>query len=385
MWSDLVTSVSSFQHLVGRSRCATSALLAAGLLLAACGSASGSSSSNSPLTNETPSDMRGVPSTLTGVACASSSDCWAVGTHKIGTSTRTLIERNTGDGWTIVSSPKEGTADGLAAVTCAGAQDCWAVGGSRNDSGSMEPLIERNTGKGWTVIRSPALEAGRQGSLSSVSCTDSRDCWAVGTAGIEEYTGGSWRIVSSATPDAVSCAGPSDCWAVSDAGIEQYGGTGWSMVTMPNVGHLGLLLGVTCASLNECWAVGSTASGAASRGLVLAFTGTDWKIAGRSDESLGFSILGAVTCTSTGDCWAVGQHAPAPAGQTLVPQTLIEHYVGGAWTVVSSPNVGGQDNILYGVACASAMDCWALGAYTNATGSQALIEHYIGASWSVIG
>jgi hypothetical protein len=367
---------------VGRSLHVASTFLAAGLLLGACGGPSGSTASNSPLTNETPSDIRGLPSTLSAVACASSSDCWAVGTYKTGTSTRTLIEHNSGNDWTIVSSPRVGPADSLGAVTCVSAQDCWAVGAYVTDTGGMEPLIERNTGKGWTVVGSPKPVGGRQRALSSVSCADANDCWAVGTAGIEGFTGGSWRIVSSGTPDAVSCAGPSDCWAVSDAGIEQYTGRGWSMVTIPNVGHLGLLLGVTCASLNECWAVGSTGAGAGSRALILASSGSDWKVVGNSDESLGFSILGAVTCTSIGDCWAVGQHAQTAVGQTLVPQTLIEHYAGGGWTVVNSPNVGSHDNILYGVACASAKDCWAVGAYANTSGSQTLIEHYDGTSWS---
>jgi hypothetical protein len=308
----------------------------------------------------------------------------AVGTYETGTNTRTLIEQNSGNDWTIVGSPRVGTADSLGAVTCVGAQDCWAVGAYRTDTGGTEPLIEQNSGKGWSVVRSPTPGGGGQRALSGVSCADANNCWAVGTAGIERYTGGSWRIVNNAVPDAVSCAGPSDCWAVSNVGIEQYSGSGWSMVTVPNVGHLGLLLGVTCASHNECWAVGATGAGAASRALILAYTGNDWKVVGISDESLGFSILGAVTCTSPGDCWAVGQHAQPAVGQTVVPQTLIEHYAGGRWTVVNSPTVGSRDNILYGVACATSNDCWAVGAYANATGSQMLIEHYTGTTWSVV-
>lgn len=381
MWGDVVTSDPNG----GPTRAPVkSAALAAVLLLAACGSASGSTSSNPSLTNETPSDIRGLPSTLTAVACDSNSDCWAVGTYKTRTSTRTLIEENSGNGWAIVTSPRVGSADSLSAVTCVGAQDCWAVGGYGTDAGATAPLIERNTGKGWTVVHSPTPPgSGSRGALSSVSCVNANECWAVGTAGIEEYTAGSWRIASTVTADAVSCAGPSDCWAVGNAGIDRYTAGGWTAVTIPNVGHFGLLLGVTCASLNECWASGSTGSGGGSRGLILAYTGNDWKIAGRSDESLGFSILGAVTCTSTGDCWAVGQHALAPVGQTLVPQTLMEHYAGDGWTAVNSPNVGSQDNILYGVACASADDCWAVGAYTNTTGNQTLIEHYTGTGWSV--
>ena len=363
----------------GRSQYVVSGLLAAGLLLTACGGQAGSSSSNSPQTNKSASDIRGLPATLSAITCASETDCWAVGTYKTGTSTRTLIEQNTGNGWRIVSSPTVSPADSLVAVTCVGAQECWAVGAYGTSDGGKEPLIEQNTGKGWTVFRSPTPGGSHQKSLSSVSCADANDCWAVGTAGIERYARGSWTIVDNATPDAVSCAVPSDCLAVSSDGIEQYGGSVWSAVTVPNVGHLGLLLGVTCASVDECWAVGSTAGGAATRALILAYAGGEWKVVRSSVESLSFNLLGAVTCISTDDCWTVGQF-----DQAGVSQTLVVHFTAGGWTVVKSPNAGTRDNTLLSVACPSSNDCWAVGGYTGTPGSQALIEHYDGTTWSVV-
>jgi hypothetical protein len=360
--------------------CVASAFLAAGLPIATCGGSS-SLSSSGPVTGQ-PSNGAGAHqnSMLSAVTCSSSTDCWAVGKYTTGTTTRTLIERNSGNGWRIVGSPQVGPADSLGAVACIGEQDCWAVGAYGTDSGRTEPLIEQETGKGWTVVRSPTPGGGRQGALSSVSCADASDCWAVGSAGIERYTGGRWGIVSSdLTLDAVSCTGASDCWAVSSAGIQRYAGSGWSAVTIPNVGHLGLLTGVACASVKQCWAVGATAGGTASHALTLAYTAGEWELATSSDTSLGFSVLGAVTCTSTGDCWSVGQYAP-----TAGAQTLIEHSTGGGWVVVDSPNVGNDHNILNGVSCASATNCWAVGAHTSSSGSQTLIEHYDGTSWSVV-
>jgi hypothetical protein len=315
---------------------------------------------------------------LSSVTCTSSTDCWAVGTYKTGTSTRTLIEQSTGNGWKIVSSPRVSPADSLGAVTCVSAQDCWAVGAYGTDNGGTEPLIEQNTGKGWVVFRSPTPGGGRQRALSSVACADANDCWAVGTAGIERYARGSWSIVDPATPDAVSCAALSDCWAVSNAGIEQYGGGAWGAVAVPNVGHLGLLLGVTCASVNECWAVGATAGGAATRALILAYVAGQWKVVSSSVEGLSFNLLGAVTCATPDDCWTVGQF-----DQAGVSQTLVVHYTAGEWTVVKTPNEGSGDNILFSVACPSAKDCWAVGSYAS-PGSKALIEHYDGTTWSVV-
>src|SRR5207247_1119895 len=53
---------------------------------------------------------------------------------------------------------------------------------------------------------------------------------------------------------------------------------------------------------------------------------------------------------------------------------------GPGWAIVTSPNTSasGQD-ILYGVACAAADDCWAVGSYQNALGHlQTLTERWNG-------
>jgi hypothetical protein len=66
------------------------------------------------------------------------------------------------------------------------------------------------------------------------------------------------------------------------------------------------------------------------------------------------------------------------------PHTLVEHWNGAAWSIVTSPNAT-QDTELLGVTCTSASDCWAVGNYlTDITGNlyyQTLIEHWNGSSW----
>jgi hypothetical protein len=57
--------------------------------------------------------------------------------------------------------------------------------------------------------------------------------------------------------------------------------------------------------------------------------------------------------------WAVGSFSVA-AGTTVQGRTLVEHWNGSAWSVVPSPNVGGNDNLLNGVG-AAAGDVWAVG------------------------
>ena len=64
-------------------------------------------------------------------------------------------------------------------------------------------------------------------------------------------------------------------------------------------------------------------------------------------------------------------------------QTLTEHWDGSTWNVVSSPNVGTNDNILYGVATVSTDDVWAVGTSTS-NGASTLTEHWDGSQRIVV-
>jgi hypothetical protein len=67
--------------------------------------------------------------------------------------------------------------------------------------------------------------------------------------------------------------------------------------------------------------------------------------------------LRAVTCVSAVDCWAVGSGLSG---------TLIDHYTGGAWSVVPSTS---HNALLYAVTCVGASDCWAVGMATFGAGN----------------
>src|SRR5205814_1373926 len=100
------------------------------------------------------------------------------------------------------------------------------------------------------------------------------------------------------------------------------------------------------------------------------------------------NVLSGVTCTSASDCWAVGYVYTGffpPQGA----QTLVEHWNGAAWSIVRSPNTSAtQDNYLSGVTCTSASDCWAVGDYVipndNGFYYSTLVEHWNGAAWSFV-
>jgi hypothetical protein len=93
------------------------------------------------------------------------------------------------------------------------------------------------------------------------------------------------------------------------------------------------------------------------------------------------SSLSGVVVVSANDVWAVGNSGNQMSGA----QTLIEHWNGTSWSVVTSPNPGSIYNTLYGVTAISAANVWAVGYYVNTTGvTQTLIEHWNGTSWSVV-
>src|SRR5205814_1497739 len=167
---------------------------------------------------------------LNAITCASVSDCWAVGTAtNDGNFFQTLIAHWDGAAWRIVTSPDTGLTDDdqLFDVACASASDCWAVGSSRPYTDIVyQTLIEHWNGTAWTIIASPHTGHER---LLGVTCASASDCWAVGyyyndTVGqplIEHWNGTAWTIIGSPHNSpagqslvGVTCASASDCWAV---------------------------------------------------------------------------------------------------------------------------------------------------------------------------
>jgi hypothetical protein len=347
---------------------------------------------------------------LSATTCASATQCWAVGQYLVGTGTeQTLIEEWDGASWTTVGSPDindGGTqSNSLSAAACATSTECWAVG--QHDSGTEQTLIEEWNGGSWVVVDSPSTNATQTNSLNSVFCETSTLCWAVGeyhsNTGayqtlVEQWDGTSWAIVASPNTgpshddslNAVTCASSTECWAVGGDGgaqqplIEEWTGTSWTVVSSPHVGSSinNTLFGVTCASTTDCWAVGSYGAGANGLNtLAEQWNGASWTVISTPNPSTTYSNhLGSVTCFALTECWAVGSYNTSGGSSTLV-----EEWTGAAWTIVSAPDAA-DSNSLYGVTCLSATGCWAVGASSVAgTGSdQTLIERWDGSAWVVM-
>lgn len=127
-------------------------------------------------------------------------------------------------------------------------------------------------------------------------------------------------------------------------------------------------------SANDIWAVGYSLQANASQTLIERWNGTRWSIVNSPNRSAQ-NILNGVAATSTGDMWAIGFTSN---GQNNNQQTLIEHWDGSLWSVVSSPNPGAVQNALQGIALAPHSNrAWAVGLYGNSVkGNKTLTEFY---------
>ncbi len=213
-------------------------------------------------------------------------------------------------------------------------------------------------------------------------------------------TSGTWNIVPSPNIgsaqndlEGVADIASNDVWAVGiyenhNVGpfytlTEHWNGSQWSVIQSPNVQSVNNeLRGVAAVTSNDVWAVGETSSSnGQGQTLIEHWDGSKWSIV--SSPSTGIDdVLTGVTVISANDIWAVGSYYTNQA-QLL---TLILHWDGSQWSIVPSPNNGSYFNLLNGVTAISASDIWAAGFYDQRPNSkdQTLLEHWDGSQWSIV-
>jgi hypothetical protein len=117
-----------------------------------------------------------------------------------------------------------------------------------------------------------------------------------------------------------------------------------------------------------------------------------WRSSSEPDRAVGWECLACrfqpgndglsgVAAIAPNDVWAAGSlssHQPHPT-------TLIEHWNGSQWSIVTSPNPGPLSDTLSAVAAVAANDVWAVGeSVTGNNATQPLIERWDGAAWHVV-
>jgi hypothetical protein len=358
---------------------------------------------------------------LNAVVVLPSCQAWGAGnTSGSDGSAATLVNGLTGSSWARFASPQPGSESTLQGVTATSAGNTWAVGADSPSDGGRQPvsaLILHWTGSAWARSKSPqpGSSQGYNG-LFAVAASSPGDVWAVGsyapgTAGhpakqnsghrtlIVHWNGTNWSRVPSPDPGidsrltSIAIVTAKDAWAVGyyrtanvfrQTLILHWNGQTWKKVPSPSPGpgHQAVLFGVTATSARTAWAVGYTLEPSAAT-LVLHWNGSTWTRQPSPNpviitSELPIDQLQGVTATSAKDAWAVGYYRAD--GEN--PVSLVLHWNGRAWSQVSVPQLGGEnDNLLYAVSAASAGDVWAVGEYVNGDEAVGLALHWNGATW----
>jgi hypothetical protein len=207
-----------------------------------------------------------------------------------------------------------------------------------------------------------------------------------------------WNIVSSPNPgsiynelDGVAVVSANDVWAVGtyydgtafQTLAEHWNGTAWVIVATPNAGSSNsALLSVTAVSANDVWAVGYYfGNSIIDQTLIQHWDGIAWTNAPSPFGGFSYNELDGIVAVSANDVWAVGSYYDGVGAY----RTGVAHWNGTAWSIVPSPNAGSVYNELYGVAVVSANDVWAVGSYGDSLYTfQTLLEHWNGTAWSIV-
>jgi hypothetical protein len=183
-----------------------------------------------------------------------------------------------------------------------------------------------------------------------------------------------------------------DIWAIG-VGVappvaEHFDGTQWSVVPTPAVNNASLshLAGVASS---DVWAVGSVTtvvqrhkhSTTTISTLIEHWDGTNWSVVSSPTPANG-GELGSVTAVSSNDLWAAGNVLDSSGAPV---SALVEHWDGTSWNIVSSSAFSGVTNVV--VSADASNDVWAVAFASSAAGAPftgPAVLHFDGTSWSVI-
>jgi hypothetical protein len=207
-----------------------------------------------------PRPPRGSSLGLAAVSCTTASWCLAAGGYQsVANGNEPYASAWNGKSWdgSELPRPKGATSNMVDSVACASHTDCLAVGYSIA-SGAQPVLAEHWNGSGWSVLAAPEPSGETYSTLSSVSCTAGDFCVAVGSYGTpevgaktlgESWNGKAWSIVETPNPggsrdsqlEGVSCTSTAGCMAggsqlhgSSLSLAESWNGKTWSILDTPS-------------------------------------------------------------------------------------------------------------------------------------------------------
>lgn len=314
---------------------------------------------------------------LLGIACPSSTTCYAVGSTHLNAGGRGLIvtTHDRGRSWstTLVAG-----AASFAGISCPGENRCTAVGSTPDNQGRAAIAVT-NDGRSWRSQAAPADSS----PLYRVSCPTSTQCLAVGNStqdlqrqAVVGTTDGGANWISRRPPTGafgpqnlfnVSCADPSHCWAAGSGVWETRNlGISWTDRSPPQPicppgqricdVNYSLLDGISFTDSNRGWVVGGVQCGGAGRtrcpSEVTETTdgGRHWSLWGTSDTTR-FPFVDDISCHVRA-CVAIAQ--------TFSSSVLMSAFDGSHWSAVQEVKA-----FLNAAVCAPGGGCFAVGQAGN--------------------
>ncbi len=318
--------------------------------------------------------------------------------------------------WTEVSAPPAGENGQLSGVSAVSATDAWAVGSiDAEDNGvGAKVLIDNWNGTDWTQAATPATPE-NTASLAAVSASSTADAWAVGHSqdnrsdfeplGLH-WNGTAWSVSSSFSTalagqiaDGVADISPTDAYATggglgsaASGLVAQWNGTTWTRLTVPlpsGIGPVSDLDAISANGADDVWIVGTyelSPTDLRTETYSLYWNGSTWSVVpmplvpGSNIDA--FYQFSAIQVNSPTDVWAVGEQGVVDSSYS----TLIEHWNGTAWSVVSSPAPGSYSELSGVTTSNAANDVWAVGAYVPSGGTEAqtLTLNWNGTAWTQV-
>jgi hypothetical protein len=243
-------------------------------------------------------------------------------------------------------------------VTSCNRRGCSTATGSFETFPACPDVVPSVSGS-WQKAISPNVSGATSvhNQLLGVTAVSERDAWAVGWA--QDPSGPSY---------------------IKRTLIQHFDGNTWNIVPSPNrrTDTQSVLHGVSAASANDVWAVGASSGSQGNRTLIEHWDGAHWSVVLSPNPDNQLNELRAVEAVSDNDVWAVGYRGGTKTETPI--ETLILHWDGNSWREVSSPNINGGANQLFGITATSATDVWAVGS----AGGAPLAMHWNGKAWSIV-
>jgi hypothetical protein len=345
------------------------------------------------------------------VSCASPGNCGGAGQYTDSTATlRSFVVTETGGTWTGAkevpgSLPTGKVASEVTKESCPAVGRCTIAGEMTDSGGHQVVYVDSQTpNHAWgTALPVPGLPAtGFTEQVNSLSCASPGNCAAVGylvnqvgpaavQAWVVSEVNGLWhpaKKVAMALNKAgqgyaqqVSCGSPGNCVAVGyyspatnqfRAFIEAEKNGAWQpLITVPGLGQVAGLYGVSCASAGNCTAGGTSGNLSASHAIVVTEKNGKW---GKPTGVPGMAALDAghngyasqFSCVSPGNCAAAGVYSTSNGSLSV----WVAGQRGGVWgNAAPVPNLNalnaGHSAAVTELSCATLGSCGMVGYYTD--------------------